>query len=539
MIRSTTTRRGRRTFAALGTTLALLAVALPAGAVPVTTSLVPVAGWSTNGPVYATAIIGDTVYAGGSFTQVRSQGGTQTASRTNLAAFDRVTGAIRTGFVANTNGAVRALETDGTRLFVGGSFTTVGSTSRQRLAAVSPSTGGVDAGFVANANSNVYALARRGTRLLVGGSFSTVGGASRSRLAAVSTTTGAVDATFQPNADNTVLAVTASPDGATVYAGGDFLNIGGAARSFLGAVSGTTGANTGRVFAHPPADSVLALDTSPTGSQLFVASAANRAAAYNTATGSRQWYQAADGDVQAIRYSAGNVFFGFHDGFANDTTKKLLAADATTGILEPWSPTVNVFWGVRAIAASPDALVVGGEFTMFSGVATQGIAVLPTTVAPPPPPPPPSTNGALDADTYVNTDSPTKNYGTSAVLKLHSPTAEYRPLVRFTLSGLTKAPTSVKLHLYVSDASNSGGSWYPVSNAWTESTVVWNTAPTITGPPVTAVGAVTAGTWVDVDVTSAVTGNGTYSFMATSPSTNTAQFSSREGTNVPTVVVVA
>jgi hypothetical protein len=51
-------------------------------------------------------------------------------------------------------------------------------------------------------------------------------------------------------------------------------------------------------------------------------------------------------------------------------------------------------------------------------------------------------------------------------------------------------------------------------------------------------GAVATGTWVDIDVTSAVTGNGTYSFMATSPSTNTAQFSSREVANAPSVVVV-
>ena len=48
----------------------------------------------------------------------------------------------------------------------------------------------------------------------------------------------------------------------------------------------------------------------------------------------------------------------------------------------------------------------------------------------------------------------------------------------------------------------------------------------------------TTGTWVDIDLTSAVTGNGTYSFMATSPSTNTAQFGSRESTTPPVVVIV-
>jgi hypothetical protein len=537
-MRTTTTpaRRGRRALIAVGAVVAVLASGVPATAATVTTSTVPVKGWSTNGPVYATAIVGNTVYAGGSFTQVRSQGATQTVARTNLAAFDRTTGAVRTGFTANTNGVVRALDSDGTRLFVGGSFTTVNAVTRQRLAALDPATGAVNTGFVANAGSHVYALARRGARLFVGGAFSSIGGKARSRIAAVSTTTGAVDATFNPGADSSVAAIAVSPDGATVYAGGQFTTIGGALSPYLGTVSGTTGVATGLVFAHMPRDQVITLDIAPTGSQLFVGSAANRAAAYDTVSGKRRWYVDTDGDVQAIRYSAGNVFFGFHDGYLGDTTAHLLAADAATGLLEPWQPKINSFWGVWAIAASTDALAIGGEFTTFSGVSTQGIAILPTTVAPPPPPPP--SGAAVTADTYVNTDSPTKNYGAAVVLKLHSPTAEYRPLVQFTIGGLSAKPKSVKLRLFVTDTSASGGSWYPVANTWTESTVTWTTAPALGAAPAATVGLVTAGTWVDVDLTSAIAGNGTYSFMATSPSTNTAQFSSREGANPPEVVVV-
>ena len=47
--------------------------------------------------------------------------------------------------------------------------------------------------------------------------------------------------------------------------------------NYLGSVSGSTGANTGLVFADMPKDQVLALDMDPTGTQLFVGSAANRA----------------------------------------------------------------------------------------------------------------------------------------------------------------------------------------------------------------------------------------------------------------------
>src|SRR5690349_2815115 len=131
-------RRRARLILALVASLAVVGAALAAGAATVTVNSAPVAGWSTNGPVYATAVIGNTVYAGGRFTQVRNQGGTQTVARTNLAAFDRLTGAVRTAFVANTDNIVRALATDGTRLYVGGSFTTIGGQSRARLAAVDP-----------------------------------------------------------------------------------------------------------------------------------------------------------------------------------------------------------------------------------------------------------------------------------------------------------------------------------------------------------------------------------------------------------------
>ena len=145
---------------------------------------------------------------------------------------------------------------------------------------------------------------------------------------------------------------------------------------------------------------------------------------------------------------------------------------------------------------------------------------------------------ALDADTYVNSPSPTKNYADYPVMKLHNPSSEYRALVKFTLTGLSGAPSSVKLRLFVTDASTSGGDWFLVSNAWTETGVVWNNMPTISGSPVTSIGAITTGTWVEIDLTSAITGNGTYSFMATSPTANTAQYSTRQSTNIPEVVVI-
>ena len=42
-------------------------------------------------------------------------------------------------------------------------------------------------------------------------------------------------------------------------------------------------------------------------------------------------WQQANGDVQAVRFAANNVYFGFHDGFGGNTTLRLLAADAVSG----------------------------------------------------------------------------------------------------------------------------------------------------------------------------------------------------------------
>src|SRR5829696_7525962 len=100
---------------------------------PVFPENIPMAAWRADGVGYATLIVGDTVYVGGDFPTVRSNNGAQVATRANLAAFDLRTGELITTFTANTNGVVRALATDGQRLYVGGLFTTVNGTTRRRV----------------------------------------------------------------------------------------------------------------------------------------------------------------------------------------------------------------------------------------------------------------------------------------------------------------------------------------------------------------------------------------------------------------------
>jgi hypothetical protein len=113
-------------------------------------------------------------------------------------------------------------------------------------------------------------------------------------------------------------------------------------------------------------------------------------------------------------------------------------------------------------------------------------------------------------------------------------------LIRFDVAGIgAGAVARATLRLYCIDASDVGGSFRPTSPGWDESTVTWNTAPNATGAAVATLGKVVSGSWYEVDVTSAVTGDGPVAFRVSTSSTNGSGFSSRDGTAqfVPQLVV--
>jgi hypothetical protein len=96
--------------------------------------------------------------------------------------------------------------------------------------------------------------------------------------------------------------------------------------------------------------------------------------------------------------------------------------------------------------------------------------------------------------------------------------------------------------LYNIDASNLGGELQAVAESnWSESTITWNNAPGNSSQTVASLGKVLANTWYDLDVTSQVTGDGTFSFRLTTSSTNSAGYSSKEGAGgfTPQLVVTA
>ncbi|HEU5486242.1 MAG TPA: hypothetical protein VFU98_15135, partial [Microlunatus sp.] len=134
-----------------------------------------------NGVVWDQVIVGNRVYVTGSFSQARPAGaaaGQNQTPRSNILAYDLTTGALITSWAPSLNAQGMAItaSADGSRIFVGGDFTSVSGKARGRLVALDASSGAVIDGFNLSANSRVAALAVNGTRLYFGGTFTTVGG---------------------------------------------------------------------------------------------------------------------------------------------------------------------------------------------------------------------------------------------------------------------------------------------------------------------------------------------------------------------------
>ena len=228
---------------------ALPAVADTAPVPPTTTTTVAADALPTvqiNGVVWDQVVVGNTVYATGEFTSARPAGspaGTNETPRSNILAYNLTTGALITSWAPALNAAGRAIvaSADGTRIFVGGSFTQVNGQNRYRLAALDAATGQLVAGWNVVADARVRALAVSGGNLYLGGIFGTISGQPRTRLAAVSVSSGAVLA-WAPTADAEVLAMTAPPGSAKVVIGGRFTTVSGASAYGLAALDATSGA---------------------------------------------------------------------------------------------------------------------------------------------------------------------------------------------------------------------------------------------------------------------------------------------------------
>ena len=153
----------------------------------------------------------------------------------------------------------------------------------------------------------------------------------RSNILAYDITTGALKTGFAPTLNAQGLALAASPDGQTIYVGGDFTQVNGQNKYRLAALDATTGAVRPNLTA------------------------------------------GVDARVRALAV-VGNTLYvgGIFSAAANQPRTRLAAFNTTNSQLLPWAPTADA--EVSTLAAHPGSnkVFVGGKFGTVNGAGQQG-----------------------------------------------------------------------------------------------------------------------------------------------------------------------
>ncbi len=377
-----------------------------------------------NGVVWSQAVIGNTVYAGGNFTAARPAGsapGKNEVRRTHLLAFDIRTGNLISSFAPSINGQVLtvAASPDGSRLYVGGQFTSVNGVTRGRIAAFNTADGSLVGPFRPSAGTTVRAIAASNSTVYFGGDFNAVGGVARSKAAAAAASNGALTA-WNPGPNGSVTAMTMNPAGTRVVLGGRFTQLGGSNAYGMGAVDVTTGAarpwavesivRTAGVNA--AVTSLVADGASVYGTSYTYGSGGNFEGTFRAegTTGALEWISDCHGDHYSV-WPAGDVVYNashahycgnIGDGFSDTNPRTYYHSTALTnratvknsynpafklqsfdGLPSPtllhWYPvwSVGSFTGQTqagwTVTGNSDYLTYGGEFTAVNGKAQQGL----------------------------------------------------------------------------------------------------------------------------------------------------------------------
>jgi acid phosphatase len=142
------------------------------------------------------------------------------------------------------------------------------------------------------------------------------------------------------------------------------------------------------------------------------------------------------------------------------------------------------------------------------------------------------------ADSYVDSSSPSTNYGTSTTLRVDgSPIVN--SYLRFVVSGLNgQAIVQAELLIHANSSTSQSLVARSVQDeTWGETTLNYSNAPPM-GATLATSSAVVSGTWVTLNVSAYVTEEGTYSFGVSTPGSTAISLSTREsGANAPQLVV--
>ncbi|GAA3608852.1 PKD domain-containing protein [Microlunatus ginsengisoli] len=380
-----------------------------------------------NGVAWNQLVLGNTVYVVGNFTRARPSGsaaGQNEVVRNNILAYDLTTGALKS-FDANLNGQAYGITAapDGSRIYVGGEFTKVGSTTKNRIVALNPTTGAIITSFNVNAAGTVRAVAATDTTVYLGGTFTAVNGVSRQRLAAVRASDGAL-LSFAPTMTGTadanpkVNALQLSPTGDRLVVGGNFVTLNGSNRPGYGL--GMLNASTGTSLAIQANDvvrnagkdsAILSLSSDGTnfyGTGYIYGTGGNLEGSFsaNWSDARIKWVEDCHGDSYGVYasstavYVAGHPHYCLNLGGYNETSppqRAIAFSKAATGTLtkdtrgypsftgQP-APSLQNFFpqmttgtasgqsqAAWSVSGSGKYVVYAGEFKQVNGTGQQGM----------------------------------------------------------------------------------------------------------------------------------------------------------------------
>lgn len=399
-----------------------VAAPLPADPPTVTADALPT--WQIDGVVWSQAVVGDTVYAVGSFSKARppgvAPGGPGEVDARNIFAFD-----IRTGepvgfdHTLDAQALVVRASPDGTRLYVGGDFTTADGAPRAHLAVFDTATGALVEDFKASTDGQVRALEVVGDTLYVGGEFRNANATARLRLASFSTATGTLTS-WSPRAEGGYVGtMVVSPDGSRLVVGGSFTTLNGTSAYGMGALDARTGATRSwaanqRIRTGGVNGAITSLKSD--GSQIYGAgysfgldAAFEGTFAADPTTGAIRWVNDCLGDtydvlpVEKVVYTVSHshdcsAINGFPETFPRSRWIKAGAFRTyPTGVIEKkdaygwdfrglaysgllhWYPDLefgtytNSRQAAWSVSGNADYVVLGGEFPEVNGVDQQGL----------------------------------------------------------------------------------------------------------------------------------------------------------------------
>ena len=284
--------------------------------------------------VYALAVSGSTVYAGGYFGSIGGQ------PRASIAALNAADGSATSwdpsAHYFTGPAVVETLAVAGSTIYAGGVFTTIGGQTRNNLAALS-ATDGTATTWDPNPNSEVATLAVSGQLVYVGGFFTSIGGQTRNKIAALNASDGTATS-WDPDATASANVLALAISGSTIYAGGNFASIHGVPRKNIAGINVSDGT--------PTSFDPQASDPS------------------------------SGGGVHALAVYGSTVYAaGFFTSIGGQTRNLIAGLKASDGTATSFDPNGAPGFGAFALAVASDGtLYAGGSFDTFDLAYQQGFA---------------------------------------------------------------------------------------------------------------------------------------------------------------------